>query len=259
MHRRNLLRMATAALLPGGISVAALNEHTQFVSPTRYIDSNHPQIKSAVANVAPSTLGARARAVRIHDFVRDQVKFGWTSDFYDQSASEVLKSGVGFCNTKGTLFAAMLRAADVPARQHFVDINAQILSPFIDPGTPYVDHSFVEVWLDDCWWATDSYIVDLPLYTAAQRQLRERGQVLGFGVHRDGASRWDAQSNSYCQFVRSPDFPALTTRDHGIYQDVGAFYASGNGVNRLNVLLKLGFGIFARAANSRIEALRGAA
>ena len=171
----------------------------------------------------------------------------------------MLGAGVGFCNTKGTLFAAMLRAAGISARQHFVDISAAILSPFIDPGTPYVDHSFVEVWVDGRWWSTDSYIVDRPLHTMAMKRLAAGGKVLGFGVHRDGSSDWDGASDSFCQYVRSPNFPTLSTRDHGVHDDVGAFYASGNGLNRLNPLLRLGFGFFARSANRRIEAVRGAA
>jgi Transglutaminase-like superfamily len=259
MDRRNLLRVVASTLLPVSGSSASPGDHVQFRSSTRYIDSDHPQIRTTVAGVAPLTLDPRERAVRIHDHVRDRVKFGWASDFYDQPASDVLKSGVGFCNTKGTLFAAMLRAADIAARQHFVNIDAKILSPFINPGTSYVDHSFVEVWLDGRWYATDSYIVDLPLHAAALRQLQKSGQVLGFGIHRDGTSRWDGKADSFCQFVRSPASPALTTHDYGVHEDIGAFYAGGNGVNKLNFALKLGFGFFARAANDRIEALRGAA
>lgn len=230
-----------------------------FLSPTRYIDSDHPQIKAAVAEIAPPTLTHRERAVRIHDYVRDRIKFGWAPEFYDQPASEVLKSEVGYCNTKGTLFTAMLRAADIPARQHFVNINAEILVPFIDPGTPYVDHSFVEVWLGEKWCSTDSYIVDLPLHAAALRRLKERRQSIGFGIHRDGTNRWDGRGDSFCQYVRSPNALVLTTRDYGVYDDVGAFYASGNGANRLNFVLKLVFGSFARAANRRVQVVRDAA
>lgn len=231
----------------------------RFLSPTPYIDSEHPAIKTLVAQIAPMALDPRERAVRIHNHVRDQVKFGWAPDFYDQSASAVLKSGVGFCNTKGTLFAAMLRAAGIAARQHFVDIDARILSPFIDPGTLYVDHSFVELWLGDRWYRTDSYIVDRPLHAVALLRLQQGGQVLGFGVHRDGTIAWDGRTDSFCQFVQSSASPALSTRDYGVYDDIGAFYASGNGVNKLSFALRLGFGFFARSANRRIETLRGAA
>ena len=259
-QRRNMLRGAAAAVVSTCASSAWSNNDLQFRAPTRYVNSEHPDIVALVGQIAPSTLDPRERAVRIHDHVRDQIKFGWTSSFYEQSASDVLKSGVGFCNTKGTLFTAMLRAADIPARQHFVDIDAKIVSPFIDPGTPYLDHSFVEVWLGNRWQRTDSYVVDLPLHKAASRRLELRGQVFGFGVHRHGTSYWDGQSDSFCQFVRSATTPALSTRDHGIYEDVGMFYASGNALNRMNFLVRLGLGFFlARSANQRIEALRGLA
>jgi transglutaminase-like putative cysteine protease len=259
MNRRHLLCAATTVLLPASAWSSAPGDPMQFLSPTRYVNSEHPDIKAVVAQIAPLALDPRERAVRIHDYVRDQVKFGWTSDFYDQPASEVLQSGVGFCNTEGTLFAAMLRAAEIAARQHFVDIDAKILSPLIDPGTAYVDHSFVKVWLGDRWYRTDSYIVDRTLHAVASLRLMQSGQVLGFGVHRDGTSDWDGRTDSFCQFVQSQAYPALSTRDYGVYDDVGAFYASGNGVNRLNLALRLGFGFFARSANRRIEALRSVA
>lgn len=258
MYRRNLLKGLLGSLFPFGFAVSSMEDHKNALSPTRYIDTQHPTIRAAVDKVAPATIDQRERAVRIHDFVRDQIKFGWSPDFYDQRASEVLKGGVGYCNTKGTLFTAMLRAAKIPARQHFVDINAAILSPYIDPGTPYVDHSFVEIYLDEHWFSTDSYIVDRPLHSAALRELRRGDKLLGFGIHRDGTTDWDGQSDSFSQFVRSTTSTNLFTRDYGVFEDVGEFYASGNGVNKLSVLLKLSFGFFARGANRRIDALRAA-
>jgi hypothetical protein len=133
---------------------------------------------------------------------------------------------------------------------------ARLLDPFIEPGTPFVDHSCVEVLLVGCWIATDSYIAGAPLHRAASRHLQETGRSLGFGIHRDGTSTWDGRSDSFCQFVRSPGAASTTTRDYGIHEDVGAVYAAGNGVNRLNVFLQLGFGFFARAANRCVEAPR---
>lgn len=238
---------------------STLSTPATLTSPTKYIDFEHPAIQAAVQMTVGSSTSPVDRAVKIHDFVRDRIAFGWASSFYDQTASEVLQSGVGFCNTKGTLFVAMLRAAGVPARQHFVDIHASILTPFIDPGTPYVDHSFTEVLLLGRWLAVDSYIVDKPLYTAAKQKLEASAKVLGFGVHADGTCDWDGSNNAFAQFLSSGRFAALSTSDHGVFEDVGAFYSAGKGVNKLNLLLKLGFGVFARSANQRIAALRDAA
>jgi hypothetical protein len=56
----------------------------------------------------------------------------------------------------------------------------------------------------------------------------------------------------------SPNFSYknLSTRDYGVYEDIEAFYRSGNGVNELNFGLKLIVRFFVIGANNRAEALR---
>ena len=51
------------------------------------------------------------RIKSIYNFVRDEILFGYNIDD-DISASKVLSDGYGQCNTKGTLFMALLRACD---------------------------------------------------------------------------------------------------------------------------------------------------
>ena len=246
--------MTTALIVP-----CAVAAKVEYMSPTHYIDSNHPAIVDTVHTITAGARDARDKAVRIHDFVRDQVRFGWAPSFYDQKASDVLAAGVGFCNTKSTLFVALLRAAGIPARQHFVNIHAGILAGLINPGTPYVDHSFAEVWLAGTWWQVDSYIVDRSLMTQAQARLAAENRLLGYGVHRHGVSEWDGRSHAFSQLVNDKSVPDLTTADHGIYADVGELYASGRGLNTLNIGARFLFGLFSRSANRRIEALREAA
>ncbi|MEM8959842.1 MAG: transglutaminase-like domain-containing protein [Acidobacteriota bacterium] len=226
------------------------------LASTPYIDSDHLSIVAVVEAVTADARDDRERAVRLHDFVRDEIRFGWAPAFYDQKASDVLRAGIGFCNTKSTLFLALLRAAGIPARQRFVDIDTRILDGLVNPGTPYVDHSYSEVWLDGRWLRVDSYILDRPLADAARTRLVAEGRVIGYGAHRDGVSIWDGASDAFSQFVDNGAWPALGRNDHGVFADVGAFYASGRGVNKLNVFLRLGFGFFSRAANDRIAAIR---
>ena len=261
MNRRTFAGsvFATLPAIPSP-SVFAMNSETgDFTSASRYIDSEHPIVRTAVDAVTSGSRSSVERAIRIHDFVRDRVLFGWSAGFYDQSASEVLQHKVGYCNTKSTLFVAMLRAAAIPARQHFVDIHASILAPFTDPGTPYVDHSFTEVLLDGEWQSVDSYIVDKPLFLRAKRRLERESRLLGYGVHVDGTCDWNGMTDSFAQFVKTGRYSKLSTIDYGIFEDVGAFYASGNGVNKFNALIRLAFGLVARSANQRIESLRSEA
>ena len=238
------------------MSASAAPSSAPFLEETAFIDYNHPRIQATVAEVTRGATDDREKAVRIHDFVRDEIQFGWASAFYDQTASAALESGIGFCNTKSTLFVAMLRAAEIPARQHFVSINAQIISDFLAPGTPYVDHSFTEVFLDGRWIATDSYIVDLPLFTAAQARLTREGRLLGYGVHGQGSPHWDGRSPAFAQFLNNGSFARLTNADHGVYADVEAFYASGQGVNTLGFISRLFFRLAIGNANRAIDELR---
>lgn len=256
MNRRSFLSRSLVTLsAPFASTLGAAEDPERFLGPTRYIDSTHPSILAAVASVAEAGSDiAQARA--IHDFVRDRIRFGFAASFYDQSASQVLGSGIGYCNTKSTLFIAMLRAAGIPARQHFVDIDARILSPLVDPGTAYVDHSFTEVHLGGRWLRTDSYIVDLPLAIRARAQLSRESKRIGYGVHREGVSNWNGSEDAFSQFVVDNAADGLSRRDHGMFKDVGAFYDSGRGLNALNPLLRIGFGFFVGSVNRKIDAFR---
>jgi hypothetical protein len=220
------------------------------------IDSTASVIVETTNKVVAGARGERERAVRIHDFVRDEIKFGWSTGFYDQRASDVLSVKIGYCNTKSTLFVAMLRAAGIEARQHFVNIDAAIVRDFLNPGTSYVDHSYVEVRIDGRWLNVDSYIVDRPLANAARTRLQREGKIVGYGVHRNGTSDWDGTTDAFSQFVNDGAHPRLTTQNFGVYDDVHAFYASGNGVNAQPWVVRQLIGVFARRANQKIESVR---
>jgi hypothetical protein len=226
-RRRFLYTLTPAVALTPVAACATVQDMGSYLRATRYVDSKSPAITTAVNDLIAQVSTDRAKAVRIHDFVRDEVKFGLSSSFYDQPASAVLAERVGYCNTKGTLFVAMLRAAGIPARQHFVDINAELLQPLIQPGTAYVDHSFVEVFLQNEWIALDSYIVDKKLLVAAKKKLKERSLVLGYGIHSNGQIDWNGSQPAFSQYLNDGSVARLSTQDHGVHDDVGAFYESG--------------------------------
>lgn len=59
-------------------------------------------------------MGEFERIKAIYNYVRDDVLFGYNIDD-GISASKVLADGYGQCNTKGTLFMALLRACNIHA------------------------------------------------------------------------------------------------------------------------------------------------
>ncbi|HEX4871439.1 MAG TPA: transglutaminase-like domain-containing protein [Nevskiaceae bacterium] len=229
--------------------------------PTALIDSRSPALIAQARALGAGAASPREQAVAIHDFVRDRIRFGWAPAFYDQRASEVLAGGVGYCVTKTTLFVALLRAAEIPARPRFVDIRAEILEGLIEPGSAYVDHSYAEVWLDGRWIAVDSYIVDQPYADQARARLAAAGRSLGGGVHRRGRSDWDGRTPAFSQYLDDGTVAGLSSRAPAApadYADAADYFQRGPVHTRLNPLTRWLFGFFSRGANQRLEALRAA-
>lgn len=232
-------------------------ELTPFLEPTESLDRDAPALRATVARATEGAADDVERAVRLHDFVRDEIAFGWAPTFDAGRASETLSRKIGFCNTKTPLLVTMLRAAGIPARIHFAGVNAQLLAPIIAPRGAYVDHSYAEVFLRGRWLHVDSYILDLPFHRAALERLLATGRTIGFGLHAHGRPTWDGRSDSFVQFVNDGSAPAFSDADFGIHSDVPAFYASGkarmprNPVFRFLVLRPL-----LAAANRRVRAIR---
>ncbi|MGZ6078994.1 MAG: transglutaminase-like domain-containing protein, partial [Myxococcaceae bacterium] len=103
-----------------------MDELAPFLERTESLDRDNPAIQAAVARVTAGSRDDIDRAVRIHDFVRDEVDFGWAPTFDGGRASATLARKVGFCNTKTPLFVTMLRAAGIPARIHFAGIDTRL-------------------------------------------------------------------------------------------------------------------------------------
>jgi len=246
--RRRALHASTAWLIGPLLSMNP-------VLARALVDDTHAAITEQVAQLVHDRHTPRERAVAIHDFVRDEVRFGFTPHFYAMSATEVLSAGIGFSNTKSTLFIAMLRAAGIEARQQFVDLDAALLRGLLDLRTPYIDHSYTEVKLDGAWIATDSYVVDLPLLRAAQAALRVEGRRAGYGVRADGRAHWDGRSASFVQFT--PGDSGSSRHRWGVFPDVVAFYESTPAAwNRRDDILRVVFPLAAVTANQTADALR---
>lgn len=226
------------------------------LAPTRLIDSGHPEIAAAAARLTAGAAGDAARAVALHDFVRDRVRFGWAPAFERQRASEVLASGIGFCNTKSTLFVALLRAAGIPARVHFATLHRRVLDGLIRPPQTYVDHSWTEASVNGRWVATDSYNVDLPLHRAALARCRAEGRLMGYGVHVNGTPHWDGRAPAFVQFVNDGAVSDLSDEDFGSFNDLDRFRATGRGRNADHWLARFAIRWLIRGANRRAQHLR---
>lgn len=252
------LAQAAVPLLPAAAKAvtSTSDDPVAYLHPTRHLNFEHPRVKAAAASICPSRKTDRDVARSVFAFVRDKIKFGFASGFWNNTAADVLTDRRGYCNTKSTLFVALMRAKGIPARQVFVDIHASVLDGIIAPGTPYVDHSYCEVFVDGAWRATDAYIADPALFAAAQPRLKAEGRLMGYGVHVTGSNTWDGIGPSFSQFNMLDDRP-ISTRTFGVFEDVGDFYATAKDPwNRLNSIARTAFGLLAGGANDRADAIR---
>ncbi|MEO0962642.1 MAG: transglutaminase family protein [Pseudomonadota bacterium] len=263
MSKRDFVTAALAQavalpLLSSATNAAArsTDDPAAYLHSTRYLNFRHPRVRDAAAAIRPAGTTDRDVARAVFAFVRDEIKFGFAGGFWNNTAADVLKDRRGYCNTKSTLFVALMRARGIPARQVFVDIHTSVLDGIISPGTPYVDHSYCEVFLDGAWRATDAYIVDPTLFAVAQPRLEREGHLMGYGVHVTGSNTWDGIAPSFSQFNMLDERP-ISTQTFGVFEDVGDFYATAKDPwNRLNGIARTAFGLLAGGANDRTEALR---
>ena len=229
----------------------------KYLSSTKLINTKDSKIQSIVNKLTINTNSNKEKAIQIHNYVRDSIKFGFSKNFYKESSVDVLKSGVGFCNTKSTLFITLLRAVNIPARQVFVNINAKILSGIISPGTKYVDHSYTEVYLNNRWIKTDSYVVDSKLFISSMKLLKTENNLIGYGVHSHGSYKWDGETDSFSQFINDGSYPKLTTKIFGAFEDTVSFYQfETKALNRQNIFENLIYRFFISGINRKIEDLR---
>jgi Transglutaminase-like superfamily len=268
MLRRQFIQGAliTAMAVRIGESIATVKPD-QSVLPTAenlhsttLIEVAHPRIISLAKEITLGAENSRAAAVRVHDWVRDRVSFGIPPAFYETSATESLDVRVGYCNTKVTLFNALLRASSIPTRIRFFDLSAQVLHGLFDPGTPYVDHAITEVFLDGRWIQIDSYVVDKPLVVAAAKKLKATGRTAGFGIHLNGTSEWDGRSDSLIQCLDNGAIPNYVLKNHGVFVDVADFYErTKEPRNRKTILSGLGIRVASGSINRQIQKIRSEA
>ena len=97
----------------------------KYLRETRMVDFSNPAIQKLIQNMKWKEMGEFERIKAIYNYVRDDVLFGYNIDD-GISASKVLADGYGQCNTKGTLFMALLRACNIPCRVHGFTIDKRL-------------------------------------------------------------------------------------------------------------------------------------
>lgn len=190
----------------------------QYLKATKILDFESDSIQKLVHERGWKALNNAQKIEEIYNYVRDQVLFGYNEDDA-LCASRVLQDGYGQCNTKASLFMALLRAVGVPNRMRGFTIDKALQKGAIS-GIWYrlspnnILHSWVEVYLDNKWYKLEGIILDKAYLSALQRKFADcKTTFCGYGVYTGN-------------FANPPvdwDFGDTFIQHKGINQDFGLF------------------------------------
>ncbi len=129
-----------------------------YLEPTPIIDSDHPEVKEFARRATAGAGGdPAAAAVKLYYAVRDRIRYTPYYPFYRAEhyrASNVLRSGRGYCVPKASLLCALARACGIPARVGFANVRNHLATKqLLDyMGTDlFVYHGYNEFHLDGRW------------------------------------------------------------------------------------------------------------
>jgi len=193
---------------------------SRYLCKTAMLDYDDPSIQKLIEERGWRSLPESGRVRSIYVFVRDEILFGYNVDD-DIPASQVLRDGYGQCNTKGTLFMALLRACGIPCRVHGFTIDKKLqkgaMTGFVYRNAPdNVFHSWVEVYVEGCWYELEGFILDKPyIYNLQRINSNCIGSFCGYGVAVKDFQHPVIDFNMNNTYIQS----------EGINQDFGVFYS----------------------------------
>lgn len=191
----------------------------KYLEATEMLDYNHFSIQNLIKKRGWKTLPQYECIKEIYNFVRDEILFGYNVDD-NIPASQVLKDGYRQCNTKGTLFMALLRACNIPCRIHGFTINKKLqkgaMTGFVYKNAPQnIFHSWFEVYLEDKWYELEAFIIDKKYLKNLQNMNKEcSGAFCGYGVAVTDFQHPMIDFNKNNTYIQSESI----NQDFGIYE-----------------------------------------
>jgi hypothetical protein len=219
-------------------------------------DFEHPLVQAKARELIKPGAKREDNLKNIFMYLRDEILFGFPPKWDKVKASETISYGIGYCNTKATLFNALCKVAEIPSRIHsgLIDLGIMrgIFPSYAFPLFPDAGgHSWIEVEIDGNWKSIDSYINDVPLYNSALKSLLSSGKKNGYSLSL-------AKGPTSCEFnfgERGFVHMGAVVKDHGIWDDFSDYMASDKYLALSGFKLKV-FLSFTRTGNRNLMKLR---
>lgn len=188
------------------------------------IDLEDPKLRLRVRALTQLSKSDREKALAVYCFVK-RLPLARRIKLDVRTAREVYDAGRGDAPEKATLLVAMLRIAGLPARVRMVTLSGEILRGL--PGRlREATRPLVEVWLQDQWLRTDTFIYDAECMAAARQRLKDLGWEWGYGIHIAGAMVWNGHESAFVGGVPT-ECDLMVVGDAGVFHDPSHYYASG--------------------------------
>lgn len=196
----------------------------EYLQATHMLDYNCTEIQQLVVNRKWKDKDEFHKILEIYNFVRDEIKFGYNVDD-NIPASGVLHDGYGQCNTKGTLFMALLRSVDIPCRIHGFTIDKKLqkgaMTGLIYRLAPKnIVHSWVEIFFEGNWLNIEGFILDIIYLNKLQEKFSQCYEgFCGYGVATNDFKKPQINWNKNDTYIQKEGI----NQDFGIYNSPDEF------------------------------------
>ena len=176
-------------------AVPVSDDPSDWAESTQLIDLHDTKLRLKAQSVTQLSRTDREKILAIYSAVK-RVPFAKPVKLKLRTAHEVLRAKRADAEDKATLFVALLRAAGFPARLRYVELHGDILRG-LTTAISSAGRPVVEVWHENKWRATDTYIFDAHYVAAARSRLRALKWDWGYGLHRRGHTLWSGLEDAY--------------------------------------------------------------
>ena len=210
-----------------------------YLIETKLLDYTHPRIEELVKRRKWKDMTEYQRIGAVYSFVQNEIEFGY-NESDDIPASKVLEDGYGQCNTKSSLFMALLRRVDIPCRFHGFTIDKTLqkgaitgISFLLAPKN--IIHSWVEVYHNEKWLNLEGFILDKTYLHGLQTVFPDiTGSFCGYGVATSDFKHPQIDWEGTHTYIQKDGI----NHDFGVYDDPDSFYNEhGSNLNGAKVIL----------------------
>ena len=129
----------------------------EYLSPGRFIDSDHPSVVEFAERHRGASRDPRAQAISLYYAVREAVRYNmytFSRDPQTLRGSYALAAGESYCVPKATLLAGCARHCGIPARIGLADVKNHLSTPRLLEllrSEVFAMHGYTELFLNDRW------------------------------------------------------------------------------------------------------------